>query len=66
MVIPAEDEAALLDAALFMDGNECNTVIAAARDSSAAGQAETLDKLAQAGAAFQRAAKQKFDRTGEW
>lgn len=66
MVIPAEDEAALLDAAIFMDGNECNTVIAAARDSSAAGQAETLEKLAQAGAAFQRAAKQKFDRTGEW
>lgn len=66
MVIPAEDEAALLDAAIFMDGNECNTVIAAARDSSAAGQAETLEKLAQAGAAFQRAAQQKFDRTGEW
>lgn len=66
MVIPAEDEAALLDAAIFMDGNECNTVIAAARDSSVAGQAETLEKLAQAGAAFQRAAKQKFDRTGEW
>ncbi|MCF7959637.1 MAG: RraA family protein [Pirellula sp.] len=66
MVIPAEDEAALLDAAIFMDGNECNTVIAAARDSSVAGQAETLEKLAQAGAAFQRAAQQKFDRTGEW
>jgi len=66
MVIPAEDEAALLDAAIFMDGNECNTVIAAARDSSAAGQAETLEKLAQAGAAFRRAAQQKFDRTGEW
>lgn len=66
MVIPAEDEAALLDAAIFMDGNECNTVIAAARDSSVAGQAETLEKLAHAGAAFQRAAQQKFDRTGEW
>jgi regulator of RNase E activity RraA len=66
MVIPAEDEATLLDAAIFMDGNECNTVIAAARDSSAAGQAETLEKLAHAGAAFQRAAQQKFDRTGEW
>ncbi len=66
MVIPAEDEAALLDAAIFMDGNECNTVIAAARDSSAACQAETLEKLAHAGVAFQRAAQQKFDRTGEW
>jgi len=66
MVIPVEDQDALLDAAIFMDGNECNTVIAAARDPSIAGQAETLEKLAHAGAAFRRAAQEKFDRTGEW
>ncbi len=66
LVVPAEDEAKLLEAAIFMDGNECNTVIAAARASSAAGQKETLVRLAQAGAEFSRAAKEKFERKGEW
>ena len=66
LVVPAEDESRLLDAAIFMDGNECNTVIAAARASSVAGQNETLARLAQAGTEFGRAAKEKFDRNGEW
>ena len=66
LVVPAEDEAKLLDAAIFMDGNECNTVIAAARDSSEAGQAETLEKLAKAGSDFRQAAQKKFDHKGEW
>ncbi len=66
LVVPAEDEAKLLDAAIFMDENECNTVIAAARDSSEAGQAETLEKLAKAGSEFRQAAQKKFDRKGEW
>ena len=66
LAVPFEDEGALLDAALFMDGNECNTVIAAARESSAAGQAETLDRLAQAGHQFRKAAQKRFHRDGEW
>ncbi|MEQ1824469.1 MAG: RraA family protein [Pirellula sp.] len=66
MVIPAEDEPALLAAAAFMDANECNTVIAAARTASDAGQSETLDRLARAGGEFRAAAKQKFRRSGEW
>lgn len=61
LVVPVEDEARLLEAAMFMDGNECSTVIAAARASSAAGQAETLERLAQAGSEFRRAAQEKFD-----
>ena len=66
LAIPAEDEARLLDAAIFMDGNECNTVIAAARAASQAGQAETLERLAIAGSEFRNAAQKKFDRQGEW
>lgn len=66
LAIPPDDEAKLLDAAIFMDGNECNTVIAAARASSVAGQNETLERLARAGTEFRRAAKDKFDRKGEW
>ena len=66
LIVPAEDEAKLLDAAIFMDGNECNTVIAAARETSEAGQAETLENLAKASSEFRQAAKKKFDRNGEW
>lgn len=66
LAIPAADESRLLEAAIFMDGNECNTVIAAARTASAVGQAETLDRLAKAGAEFRQAAKDKFHRGGEW
>jgi hypothetical protein len=34
LAVPPEDEARLLDAAQFMDANECQTLIPAARDSS--------------------------------
>ena len=65
LAIPEEDEARLLEAARFMDGNECQTVIAAAR--SAAGKTidDILRSLDEAGTAF-RAAVQKFSTKGEW
>lgn len=66
LAIPPEDEAGILEAAIFMDGNECNTVIAAARTASASGQAETVERLAEAGAQFGRNAQEKFRRGGEW
>jgi 4-hydroxy-4-methyl-2-oxoglutarate aldolase len=66
LAVPEADEAGLLDAAVFMDGNECNTVISAARSASPQGQKDTLERLNKAGAAFQSAAKEKFHRTGEW
>lgn len=66
MVIPPEDEAALLDAARFMDANECSTVIPAARESAGLPTGELLDRLDQAAAQFSQAAARKFDRRGEW
>lgn len=66
LAIPAEDEKDLLAAASFMDSNECNTVIAAARSGTANAQLEIVEKLAVAGKAFQRAAQEKFNRKGEW
>ena len=65
LAVPAEDEARLLEAAAFMDANECNTVIAAARH-GAQDSRELLDLMAQAGQAFRAAAKQKFGSGGEW
>jgi 4-hydroxy-4-methyl-2-oxoglutarate aldolase len=66
LVVPPEDEAALLDAARFMDTNECETVIPAARSNSGQGIEETLRRMDEAGAAFREAAVKKFSRKGEW
>ncbi|WP_052361740.1 RraA family protein [Geminisphaera colitermitum] len=66
LAIPAEDEARLLEAARFMDANECNTVIPASRGASGRTHAELIDTLTAAGAEFSRAAKEKFGRKGEW
>lgn len=65
MAIPAEDEARLLEAAAFMDANECNTVIAAARQ-GAADSRELLELMAEAGQAFRAASQKKFGSGGEW
>ena len=66
MAIPAEDEEKLLDAAVFMDQNETNTVIAAARNTTGKPRDEILDAFSEAGKAFSEAAKKKFKGGGEW
>lgn len=65
IAIAAEDEARLLEAAAFMDANECNTVIAAARQ-GAVDSRQLLDLMAEAGQAFRVAAQKKFGSGGEW
>ena len=65
LAIPPEDEAALLDAARFMDANECQTVIAAARSGAGLVMEELLKNLDGAAGAFRDAAKKKFGRLGE-
>ncbi len=66
LAVPREDEAGLLDAAKFMDDNECNTVIAAARNAAGLTTDALLAQLDEAGTAFTEAAKQRFGREGEW
>jgi 4-hydroxy-4-methyl-2-oxoglutarate aldolase len=66
MAIPAEDEERLLDAAIFMDQNECNTVIPAARSSSGKSTAVILDNINEASKVFGEAVKNKFSGRGEW
>jgi regulator of RNase E activity RraA len=66
LAVPKEDEAKLLEAARFMDSNECNTVIAAARAASSKPFEQVLNELDAAGAAFREAAKKKFSAEGEW
>lgn len=65
-VIPEEDQARIYEAATFMDANECNTVIDAARSAAGKPMDEVLAAMGAAGAAFGKAAKEKFGRKGEW
>ena len=66
LAIPERDEAELLEAAVFMDNNECNTVIAAARSCQGLTADETVDRINQAGAEFGQATKARFFGQGEW
>ncbi len=66
LVIAPEEQANLLDAARFMDSNECNTVIPAARDTAGKSSEQVLANLDNAVAQFSRNVKAKFKRDGEW
>ncbi|MBI3877517.1 MAG: RraA family protein [Verrucomicrobia bacterium] len=66
MAVPAEDAPRLLEAARFMDSNECNSVIAAARSMTGLPMEEILRRMDEAGAAFRKAATDKFSKQGEW
>jgi regulator of RNase E activity RraA len=65
LAIPEEDEPRLLEAARFMDSNECRTVIAAARDASGGSVEELLQRLEAASEAFGAAARARFGTKGE-
>ena len=66
LAIPNEDLPQLLEAARFMDSNECNTVIAAARSASGLPSNEILRKLDDAAAAFTKATRDRFGKRAEW
>jgi regulator of RNase E activity RraA len=66
LVIAPEEAPALLDAARFMDANECRTVIPAARDTAGRSTEEILSQINQAAAQFGRNTREKFRHDGEW
>ncbi|RLL82359.1 dimethylmenaquinone methyltransferase [Petrotoga sp. HKA.pet.4.5] len=66
LVIPEEDEERLLEASLFMDENECNTVITAAKESTGKSKQEILAALSNADKKFSKATEEKFGSKGEW
>lgn len=65
LVVPEEDEAGLLEAARFMDSNECTTLIPAARSAVGKPVDQILAEMDAVGAAFGLAAREKFGRKGE-
>ena len=69
LVIPAEDERRLLDAAVFMDSNECNTLIKSARNSWDLPLEEKLQSIEEAAKKFRLATFENFgkkERSSEW
>jgi 4-hydroxy-4-methyl-2-oxoglutarate aldolase len=67
LIIPEEDQSKILEASLFMDNNECETVINAAlaydRVDEQIKNAENMNESAKA---FGKAAVEKLGRKGEW
>ena len=66
LVIPPKDEPHLLEAAIFMDSNECETVIRAAREAAGKSTEEILSALDKAGETFRQNTQNKFNTPGEW
>ena len=66
MVIPAEDEANLLEAARFMDTNECRTMIEAARQTAGMSVEKMLAAIDDSVGNFGEHTKAKFNRRGEF
>jgi len=64
--IKPDEQDGLLDAARFMDTNECKTVIPAARDSFDCNAEQTLANMESAIGEFSKNMKSKFSAEGEW
>ena len=66
MTIPEQDQKRVFDATLFMDGNECTSVIEATQLMAGRSMRETRATLADAERRFGAAAKKEFGKQGEW
>jgi len=66
LAIPEEDEQGLLEAVRFMDSNECNTMISAARSCHGKPMDEVLKSMDLSMQKFGETTRQKFGRKGEW
>ena len=66
LVIPPEDQANLLQAARFMDANECSTLIAAARGAAGQDTEQTSARIEAAAVEFAKAVREKKWKAGEW
>ena len=60
IVIPKEDQSQLLEAARFMDENECNTWISTARNTAGKTNKEVLQSIRDAERTFRENAEVRF------
>ena len=66
LAMTEEEQGRILDAARFMDSNECNTVIRAARDIAGKSAEEMLAQMDAASKAFKGAARERFKAESEF
>ena len=66
LVIPEEDQGRIVEAAAFMDANECRTIIPTARSTAGMTKAEIQSALDKAESQFRLNVKEKFADKGEW
>lgn len=66
LAVPFGDEKNLLEAARFMDSNECQTLIPAARGGAGKSLPTICDEIDAAAAEFKKNVRKKFARRGEW
>ena len=66
LAIPFGEEKHLLEAARFMDSNECQTLIPAARGGAGKPLPAIVEEFDAAAAQFRKNVKKKFARRGEW
>jgi 4-hydroxy-4-methyl-2-oxoglutarate aldolase len=66
IAIPFGEEKHLLEAARFMDSNECQTIIPAARGAAGKPLTQICDEFDAAAAEFRKNVTEKFARRGEW
>lgn len=66
LAIPEGEEKRLLEAARFMDDNECGSVIPAGFDAAGLSPEQICRRLDEASARFGAATKSKFGNKGEW
>ena len=66
LAIPSGEEQRLLEAVAFMDANECDTMIAAARGASGYNTKQVLARMDEATQEFSVRAQKKFGKRGEW
>jgi 4-hydroxy-4-methyl-2-oxoglutarate aldolase len=66
MAIAPEEQAGLLEAARFMDANECQTVLPIASTAAGRSQEEILASIEEGVGQFGANVKTKFNRAGEW
>ena len=66
LVIPPAEQLGLLEAARFMDANECQTVIPAARGPAGRSTERLRSDIDAAVQRFAQATQDRFGRSGEW
>lgn len=66
LVIPKEDQGQLLEAARFMDANERETMIAAAKEACGKPTEEALSAIDKACEEFSKRTHARFAKKGEW